>query len=97
MWPARTSLRPVYRVPPIVRLCTVLDWNANLGCNRACIRNAILDHSLPGVHGALLLLISIALSYRYSVGLSIDVVLARCMCSYAKPPVYLSAKSPEDA
>ena len=39
-------------------------------------RNAILDHSLPGVHGALLVGISIALRYSYSVGLSIAVVLA---------------------
>ena len=40
-----------------------------------CIRNAILDHSLPGVHGALLVRISIVLRYSYSVGLSIAVVL----------------------
>ena len=50
-------------------------------------RNAILDHSLPGVHGALLVGISIVLRYRYSVGLSIAVVLAEGMCSGATPPV----------
>ena len=37
------------------------------------IRNAILDHSLPGVHGALLVGISIVLRYSYSVGLSIAI------------------------
>ena len=53
-------------------------------------------YSLPGVHGALLLGISIVLRYSYSVGLSIAVVLAGGMCSCAKPPVniYLRNRPP---
>ena len=48
-----------------------------------CIRNAILDHSLQGVHGTLLVGISIALRYIYSLGLLIAVVLAIFTCKIA--------------
>ena len=61
------------------------------------MRNAILDHSLHGVHGALLVLISIVLRYCYSVGLSLAVVLAGCMCSCAKPPDYIYLQNPTPA
>ena len=49
----------------------------------------MLDHSLPGVHGTLLVGVSVVLRYSYSVGLLIAAVLAEGMYSCAKPPVYM--------
>ena len=47
-----------------------LDWNASLGCNRFVFGMANLGHSLPGVHGTLLLGVSIVLRHSCSVGMA---------------------------